>query len=79
MLEDGEVLRIDLSRPSADHVTSQVVGVVWHIADSWQFASQIDGSSLPVVSGERYNPNDFSQYPRLQENYRRVQVWGCFR
>ena len=50
MLEDEEVLRIDLSRPSADHVTVEVVGVVWQIADPWQFAGKIDGSSLPGVS-----------------------------
>ena len=49
MLEDGEVLRIDLPLPSADHVLVQIDSVIANTAGIWQFAGKVDGVGLPVV------------------------------
>ncbi|TBU55410.1 polyketide synthase [Dichomitus squalens] len=48
-LEDGQVLRIDLPLPSADHIIVQVDGVTRNSTGLHQFVGRVHGSSLPVV------------------------------
>lgn len=48
-LENGEVVQVDLPRPSKAHVVVQVDGVPPNSAGIWQFIGKVDGSSAPVV------------------------------
>ena len=48
-MENGEVVHVDLPRPSEDHTVVQIDGVTSSSAGVWQFVGKVADSSVPVI------------------------------